>query len=155
MSNLIKAEFRKILSTKLWWGLLIPTVLLAFFMAFGIGLLAAKFGDDLSSEEVLSKSGISVKDLALGVFALSRGINIASIFPMIFGALGLSSELRHRTITTSFLTAPNRPALLGAKAVTYTLWGLIYGLVIAAFASLGTVAGTGGDYLPDAGGFLL
>jgi ABC-2 type transport system permease protein len=155
MGRLIKAEFRKILTTKLWWGLLIPTIVLAFAWSFGVGKLIQSIGDGIRSDDSFQRLGISVEHLSLGVFALSRGINIATIFPMLFGALGLSSEIHRRTITTTFLTAPNRMVVLSAKAITYVVWGLIYGVVIAALVAAGTAAGTGGNYLPDAGGFLL
>jgi ABC-2 type transport system permease protein len=155
MGRLINAEFRKILTTKLWWGLLIPAVVLSFGWAFGAGLLVRDIAESVGDSSVLKQAGYTFQDVSWSVFALTRAINISTIFPMLFGALGLSTELHRRTITTSFLTAPTRSTLLGAKAVTYVVWGLIYGVVISALAVLGTIAGTGGKYLPDAGGFLL
>jgi ABC-2 type transport system permease protein len=86
--------------------------------------------------------------------AISRAINISTVFPMLFGALGLSSELHRRTITTSFLTAPSRSVMLSAKAITYVLWGAIFGVVLSGFAILGTILGAHGHYLPTASGFL-
>ena len=64
-------------------------------------------------------------------------MNFATLFPLIFGALALASEINRKTITTSFLTAPNRASVLGAKAIVYTIWGLLYGVVVALAASLG------------------
>jgi ABC-2 type transport system permease protein len=89
------------------------------------------------------------------VIALTRSMNIATIFPMIFGTLALASELSRRTITTSFLTAPNRGTLLSAKAITYVVWGLLYGVVIALGASIGTALGSKSEYLPDAGQWMM
>jgi ABC-2 type transport system permease protein len=155
MGNLIKAEFRKILTTKLWWGLLIPAVLLSFGWAFGTGKLTNDLGDFIKNQTSLQRAGIDVNTLSLSVFALSRSINIATIFPMLFGALGLSSEIHRRTITTTFLTAPNRVLVLSAKAITYVIWGLIYGVVIVGMVAAGTAAGTSGNYLPSTGGFVL
>jgi ABC-2 type transport system permease protein len=82
-------------------------------------------------------------------------MNIATIFPLIFGTLALASELSRRTITTSFLTAPNRGSLLSAKAITYVIWGLLYGVVIALGASIGTALGSKSEYLPDAGQWMM
>jgi ABC-2 type transport system permease protein len=155
MGRLINAEFRKVLTTKLWWGLLIPAVVLAFGWAFGAGLLVKDIAEAVGDDAVVQKAGYTFQDVSWSVFALTRAINISTIFPMLFGALGLSTELHRRTITTSFLTAPNRSTMLGAKAITYVVWGVIYGVVISALAILGTIAGTGGKYLPDGGGFLL
>jgi len=155
MGNLIKAEFRKILTTKMWWALLIPAVLLAFGYAFALGKGVTSIGDFIKNDGTLQKAGVNVDNISIGVFALSRSINITSVFPMLFGALGLSSELHRRTITTTFLTASSRAAVLSAKAVVYVLWGLIYGVIISGMVAAGTAAATGGNYLPDAGGFIL
>lgn len=155
MGRLITAEFRKIFTTKLWWGLLIPTVVLAFAWSFGVGKLINGIGDAVEHDPGFQRLGVNLNNVSLAVFALSRGINISTIFPMLFGALGLSSELHRKTITTTFLTAPNRASVLSAKAITYVIWGLGYGIVIAAMVSLGTLAGTGGNYMPDAGGLML
>jgi ABC-2 type transport system permease protein len=152
MGNLIKAEFRKILTTKMWWALLIPAV----GLALGWAWLAAKFFTDVGDaiEDALNSGGISNAELSLSSLALTRAMNFASLFPMVFGALALASELNRKTITTSFLTAPSRAAVLGAKAIVYTVWGLVYGVVVALAASLGIVLGTTGK-LPDAGDWLI
>lgn len=155
MGALIKAEFRKILTTKLWWALMIPTVVLGFGWSFFTGRLINSIAQSVMHDALLQQAGATFQDVPWAVFALSRGINITTIFPMLFGALGLATELHRRTITTSFLTAPSRSMLLGAKAITYAIWGLIYGIVIAVVTVAGTAAGAEGNYLPDFGHMLL
>lgn len=155
MGRLIKAEFRKILTTKLWWALLIPAVLLAIGWAWGVSALTSDIVDDVSDEEILRTFDIRIDELSWSSIALTRSMNIATIFPMIFGALALASEISRKTITTSFLTAPNRGSLLGAKALTYVAWGLIYGVVIGLGASIGTAIGSNSDYLPAGGDWFL
>jgi ABC-2 type transport system permease protein len=155
MGTLIAAEFRKILSTKLWWALLIPAVVLAFGWAFVAGKLVDTFFQSVRDDPDFQRLGLTLQDGPWSVVALSRAINISTLFPMLFGALGLASELHRRTITTSFLTASSRSALLSAKAVAYAAWGLVYGVAISGFAMLGTTAGASGHYLPSAGGLLL
>ncbi len=155
MGNLIKAEFRKILTTKMWWAMMIPAFLLALGWAWGVSALITSIVDDLSNEAVFREFNITIDDLSWSVIAMTRAMNIATIFPMIFGTLALASELSRRTITTSFLTAPSRASLLSAKAITYVLWGVLYGVVIAIGASLGTLLGSNSDYLPDAGQWML
>jgi ABC-2 type transport system permease protein len=154
MGRLITAEFRKVATTRLWWALLIPAVALAFLWAFIWAKLATGFGQGISDDPTFQRLGLTFAGVPWNVFAVSRAINITTIFPMVFGALGVSSELQRRTITTSFLTAPSRASMLSAKAVVYAVWGLVYGLVIVGVAWLGTLAGSGGAYLPDAGGFV-
>ncbi len=155
MGRLIKAEFRKILTTKLWWALAIPAVLLAVGWAWGVSAFVTDIANDISDSDLLESAQVQTDDMSWGVLALTRAMNIATIFPMVFGALALASEISRKTITTSFLTAPNRASVLGAKAITYVLWGGIYGLVVAGAASLGTVLGSDSAYLPEAGDWLL
>lgn len=150
MGNMIKAEFRKILTTRLWWALMIPAFLVAGGWALGWSAVTTEIANDLSNEDLIRDFDIPIDEISWSVVALSRGMNIASIFPMIFGALGLASELHRRTITTTFLTASTRPGVLAAKAITYTVWGMIYGLVIALGVSLGALLGSDSNYLPDA-----
>lgn len=149
MGRLINAEFRKILTTKLWWALMIPAFLLALGWSWGASALTTEIVNDALDEELIQDLRVPLDEISWSVIALSRGMNIASIFPMIFGALGLASELHRKTITTTFLTAPNRSAVLGAKAVTYLLWGVIFGLVNGIAVSLGTVLGSDSNLLPD------
>ncbi|MFL6118264.1 ABC transporter permease subunit [Actinophytocola sp.] len=152
MGNLLKAEFRKILTTKMWWALLIPAVGLALGWAWLAALFFTDVGDAI--EDAINSGGINDAQLSLSSLALTRAMNFASLFPMVFGALALASEINRKTITTSFLTAPSRAAVLGAKAIVYTVWGLVYGIVVALAASLGIVLGTTGK-LPDAGDWLI
>lgn len=154
MGNLIKAEFRKVFTTKVWWALLIPAVVVAFGWAYIFARIGTGVGDSVQSDPTFQQLGLNSVVLPWSVLAMSRAINIASIFPMLFGALAVSSELSRRTITTSFLTAPSRATMLSAKAVTYALCGIGYGVVIGAVAWLGTLAGSDSQYLPNAGGFL-
>ncbi|GAB3458780.1 ABC transporter permease subunit [Actinophytocola sediminis] len=152
MGNLIRAEFLKIFTTKLWWALLIPAVALAL----GWGWLSAiAFTDIANSIGDALDVDVNETDIAVNSVALTRAMNFATLFPMVFGALALASEINRKTITTSFLTAGSRSSVLGAKAIVYTLWGLIYGAVVAGAASLGVLIGSGGDLLPDGGDWIL
>jgi ABC-2 type transport system permease protein len=155
MGMLIKAEFRKILTTKMWWAMMLPALLLALGWAWGVSALITSIISDISDVDLIEEFNISFDDLSWSVIALTRSMNIATIFPLIFGTLALASELSRRTITTSFLTASTRGALLSAKAITYVVWGLLYGVVIAIGSSIGTVLGSDSGYLPDAGQWLM
>jgi ABC-2 type transport system permease protein len=155
MGRLVKAEFRKILTTKLWWALLIPAVILASAWAWGSSALITDIINDASDDSVVQELGISLDQLSWSSIALTRSMNIATIFPMIFGALAIASEINRKTITTSFLTAPTRSSVLGAKAITYVLWGAIYGAIVAGAASLGVLLGSNSKYVPEAGDWML
>ncbi|HEX3782951.1 MAG TPA: ABC transporter permease [Pseudonocardiaceae bacterium] len=144
MGTAIKAEFRKVLTTKLWWALLIPSAAVAFLANLSFAAISA------------SADGIDGSDLHIPLGYLSLGVSFSftSIFASIFGALALAGENRHRTITTTYLTGA-RGSVLGAKLIVYGIFGLGYGVITLAFATLGVVIPASSNALPDAGSWLL
>jgi len=40
--------------------------------------------------------------MSWSILALTRSMNVATVFPMIFGALALASEINRKTITPAF-----------------------------------------------------
>ncbi|HEY4453939.1 MAG TPA: hypothetical protein VGN81_06465 [Pseudonocardiaceae bacterium] len=142
--NLIKAEFRKVMSTRLWWALLIPSAAVAF-------LLNLFFTLGASVTQSISESAANVP---LGYISLSESFGFTAIFTSIFGALGMATEYRHRSITTTYLTG-SRDGVFGAKLVVYGVFGLGYGVITLAFATLGVVIPGDSNTLPDAGDWLL
>src|SRR5690606_19167861 len=153
MGNLIKAEFRKILTTKSWWALLIPAAVLAFAFAAGLGYIANEFGNILTSSEaerIASALGIETGSLPMGLLAVGRAINMALMFAVIIGVFAVAGEYSKKTITTTFLTAPNRAMALTSKMITYISWGALYGLAAVAAASLGILLGVDSERLPTA-----
>jgi ABC-type transport system involved in multi-copper enzyme maturation permease subunit len=138
MDRLIQAEYRKIFTTKLWWALLIPAAVLSLGFTWGgaaIGALA----------DIQREAGGALP-FALPAFA--QGINFATVFALILGGTAVTGEIRHKTITTSYLTGPTRAAVLTAKLLVYTTVGAIYGLVCMIAATLGALLG---NNFPDAG----
>ncbi|SNR31678.1 ABC-2 type transport system permease protein [Haloechinothrix alba] len=156
MGRLVKAEFRKITTTKLWWGLLIPTVLVAFGWALGAGYLGNAFVDLLDgpeARELETVLGVDSGEWIVSYFAIARSINLATLFPLVFGALAISAEFSTKTITTTFLTAPNRVSALLAKTIVYVAWGAIYGLAIILSVAIGILISTDSDRLPTGAGW--
>jgi len=49
---------------------------------------------------------------------------------VLLGAIAMTGEWRHRTITSSVLAAPDRLRLLTAKAVSYSLAGIVLALLV-------------------------
>jgi ABC-2 type transport system permease protein len=157
LMNLVKAEFRKTTTTGLWWGIMIPTVLIALGWALGTGAIGKSIMDVVNgsdAEELTQLLGIDSSQWQVSVFGMARSINIATVFPMIFGGLAISNEISRRTITTTFLTAPNRVAALSAKLLVYLAWGAIFGVAIVAAVSVGIVFTSDTASLPDATGWI-
>ncbi|TCO65760.1 ABC transporter permease subunit [Actinocrispum wychmicini] len=135
MSLLLSAEYRKVFSTKLWWALLIPAAVVSLAFTWG-GAAIGALG------ELSSRGPFPV---ALPAFA--QGISIATVFALILGGTAVTGEMRHKTITTSYLTAPSRGSVLVAKQLVYASMGALYGLVCMLAATLGALLG---DNFPDA-----
>jgi ABC-2 type transport system permease protein len=157
LTNLVKAEFRKTTTTGLWWGIMIPTVLIALGWALGTGAIGKSIMDVVNgsdAEDLTRLLGIDSSQWQVSVFGMARSINIATVFPMIFGGLAISSEISRRTITTTFLTAPNRVSALTAKLLVYLAWGAIFGVAIVASVSIGIVITSDSAALPDATGWI-
>lgn len=157
IGNLIRAEFRKLLSTKLWWVLLIPSVLLALGWSWIWSALATSFAEALAQDPDFRQLGVSLDNLPIAGFGMARAINITTIFPMVLGGLAVASEIQRKTITTTFLTASTRLSVLSAKLITYVAVGLIYGLLNVGVCGVGILLGARGhsDLLPSAENWLL
>lgn len=139
----LRTEYRKLTTTRLWWWLLIC---MALYMAFLGGVMAFSltveggggFGGpttDPSTAPVLDAEAI-----ATAVYTLAPSLGY--VFPVIVGALAVTNEFRHMTVTPTFLAEPRRTVVLGAKLATSLPIGLLFGLV----GTLSTV-GTGAAVL--------
>ncbi|MBO0850764.1 MAG: hypothetical protein J2P20_14980 [Pseudonocardia sp.] len=132
--GLVRAEARKTVSTSAWWALLIPAGLLGLLVTL---IMAAGSGLEFSPS--------FAQMIALDFFSAK--------FAVVFGAVCATGEYRHRTITTSYLTASGRAQLVLAKAVVAAVVGAGYGVVCAACGVLGMVLG-GGDISGGTGAVL-
>ena len=143
-ANLIRAEFRKVFSTRIWWALLIPSAAVALLLNLFITLGA-------SVTQSISEDTVRVP---LAYISLSESFGFTAIFTSIFGALGMASEYRHRSITTTYLTG-SRDGVFGAKLLVYGICGLGYGVVTLAAATLGVLIPGDTNTFPNAGDWLL
>ena len=64
------------------------------------------------------------------LFAQAGG---AYVFAIVLGALGMTQELRHQTLTSTFLAEPRRNKVMVAKMAAYGVIGAIYGAVGVVF----------------------
>ncbi|MBK0870483.1 ABC transporter permease subunit [Saccharopolyspora sp. HNM0986] len=133
MGGLIKSEFRKVFTTNLWWALLIPVAVISF----GSGWMGTGFGTINSIEQEIGRP------LPLGLLTMSMSTNFSVIFAGLLGALAITGEHRSKSITTTYLTASSRGAVLSAKLISYTGLGLLYGLVNVLAATAGGLVGAG------------
>jgi ABC-type transport system involved in multi-copper enzyme maturation permease subunit len=52
----------------------------------------------------------------------------ATAFILVLGIIGMTSEYRHMTITSTFLAQPHRGRVVGAKALTFAIVGAVLGI---------------------------
>jgi ABC-2 type transport system permease protein len=123
----VRAELRKVASTKLWWGLLIPVALLSSMINLFGGIFTAAFPE-------------AALPLLLGSLAYALGLT--SVFAAVHGVVAAAGEHRHRTITTTYLTTRGRAPVLLAKMLVSAGIGACYA---AATVVTGVLAGAVAD----------
>lgn len=121
--NLIRAELRKLFSTKLWIWLLLG----ACVLSGGSAALLIGFADQAAADP---STGIPPVDSpAFEKLALAGGAN-AVVFLLILGIIGMTQEYRHRTATPTFLVTPKRGRVVLAKLFTYFGISLLLAVVV-------------------------
>lgn len=136
----VAAELRKVFSTRLWW-------VLALILFGYVGVAAAGIGFVLS---IAGEEGAPFPSGFLAPLVYSMTTATGYVFPIIFGAMSVTGEVRHRTLGTVFLATPHRGVVLAAKAVSGTLIGALLGVVgLVASVGLGSavLAATGQETL--------
>jgi ABC-type transport system involved in multi-copper enzyme maturation permease subunit len=124
MIRLVRAEWTKLFTTKVWLGLSIGACVMA-------GAFAALY-TGFAGQTQNGQPGIApVGTPEFERLAFSAG-GQATLLMLILGIIGMTQEYRHRTATPTFLTEPRRWRIVVAKLAAY-------GLVTVPFA-LATVA---------------
>lgn len=142
--GLVRSELTKILSTRLWWGLLVGVVLYTGIQA---AASAAFAGLDPGAGQPASP-GLDAPETLRGVYA-AAAFSGAYIFALVIGVTGMTGEYRYETATPTFLATPRRVRVVVAKAVAHLVVGIGYGVVavVCAFAAGGLVILIRGDAL--------
>ena len=126
MTSAVKAEFRKFFTTRMWWGMAIGVFLsgavLSLLVAFTAGLAQGGPGAGQAATPGLGNT-------AMVSTVYTGGINIAYLLTLTVGIMAIGSEYRHKTITSTFLSAPRRVRLMLAKVTSLLGIGAFYGFV--------------------------
>jgi ABC-2 type transport system permease protein len=118
MTQLIAAEFRKLLTTRMWlWILLLSVAWTIFYTALVIVLNnhTGKLGPSLS--------GAAGQHALFAIAAGGAGTLVA-----VLAATQVAGEYRHRTAATTFLATPHRHRVVIAEMITFLLVGVGYSL---------------------------
>lgn len=133
MTRSLRAEALKLLSTRLWWLLLLGVVV---FVALQSGLSAALAG----------QQGTPGLDTGAGVRQVWAAASNGYVFSLVLGIVCMTGEHRARTITSTFLAVPRRSRVVVAKLLVAAAFGLLYAVV-----SCLTAAAVGGTVLAARG----
>jgi ABC-2 type transport system permease protein len=120
MIRLIRAEFTKLRTTRLIYGMT------AAMAAFAVLAVAAN---------ILGVEG--APPLAADSFPMLVGgpVTLLSGAALLLGILGMAGEFRHQTVTQTFLVTPDRGRVVAAKLVAYPLAGITLALSVLAFTA--------------------
>jgi ABC-2 type transport system permease protein len=128
MIRLVRAEWTKLFTTKVWLGLLLG----ACVMVAGFAVLLTAFAGE-------PESGLpAVGTPQYEEIALATAAN-ANVLFLILGIIGMTQEYRHRTATPTFLTTPRRGRVVVAKLLAYALAAVPFALLVVA-VNYGVVA---------------
>jgi ABC-type transport system involved in multi-copper enzyme maturation permease subunit len=141
---LLRSEFRKTRSTKLWWGLLVPVATLSLLINLFGGVFTLALGAGPEAED----------RLPLLLASLAYSLALTATFAGVHGAVATAGEFRHRTITTTYLIAPGRGPVLAAKMLVAAGVGAVYALVSAALGIVGGLLGQESAQFPEPGALL-
>jgi hypothetical protein len=125
----LRVEWLKIITTRMWWILLLVMVgyigVIAVFIAFAF----------TSAQQDVTGTAPSVDDRTTLLAAYTLGLPLGYVFPVVLGVLAMTAEYRYQTLTPTFLGEPKRGLVLTAKLLVNVLLGLFAG-VLALGASL-------------------
>ncbi len=131
LKHAVRAEWLKVFTTRAWWILGLVMVVYIAFTAALIGLMSSELlGPDTAGEV----AGISVSGTVY-----SLGSAMGYLFPVLLGALSVTGEYRHHTLTPTFISVGQRGPVLAAKALVQAGMGAIYGVAALASAVLASV----------------
>jgi ABC-2 type transport system permease protein len=135
------SEFQKVLTTRMWWLLAIVLVAYVALLSGGFG---AFLGWTLENPDAAAATGGTTAlppGLDLAPLLYSFASSIGFVFPVLLGALSVTSEFRHRTLTTTFLAEPHRSTVLAGKFTSQLVVGALFGVIgFAASVATGAAA---------------
>ncbi len=124
MTALVRAEWTKLFTTRVWIGLLLGACAL---VALFVVLITSFAGEPAQGGPPVPPVGDPVYERL--VLALPAE---AAVLFLILGIIGMTQEYRHRTATPTFLTTPRRGRVVIAKLIAYALAAVPLALVVLA-----------------------
>ena len=125
MSGVLRAELRRITTTKWWW----VALTCIFVLSAGYAALPATVAW-LQGRAGFASSPFTDPGILRSIY---NGGNVLSrILAMVVGIVAIGSEYRYGTVASSYLAMPRRVRMLLGKAGALLIFGVIYGIVSVA-----------------------
>jgi hypothetical protein len=121
MRDLLRSEWRKVTTTRLWWELLLAAVAVAALSVF----------TQMNSFSTGGPPGTAPPDpftQAVNQRSLATAGAAGGVFALVFGIMLITTEFRHMTSRPTFLIQPRRGRVVGAKLLVAAAVGTVYGV---------------------------
>ena len=119
--RLLRSEFMKITSTRMTPILIVSSLAITVMYVVLYALLAGfDTGQGMTLPPLTSETSVRLVYSSVGA---------AYIIVLVFGIIGFTSEVRHRTLTMTYLATANRFQVIAAKFVSQFVWGVIFALI--------------------------
>ncbi|MGJ6979201.1 ABC transporter permease subunit [Aestuariimicrobium soli] len=135
-TDAVRSEWTKQVTTSAWWVL---GLVLFAYVAFTAGTLGFVFAASATGR-LTGDNAMPMPADSLPALLYSTGTAIGYVFPLLIGTMMITGEVRHQTLTPTFLATPRRWRVLAAKLVVGAVLGVLHGLV-AVVASVAPSAG--------------
>ncbi|MGC3861944.1 ABC transporter permease [Micromonospora chersina] len=127
--NLVRSELLKIRTTNTWWVFALITVplwglALLFNWLQTEALTSGNMGEVPADQADQVQAVSSADSLAANLY--TNGQFFGLLIVMLLGIVVVTSEFFHQTVTTTFLTAPHRTAVMVAKLVAAGALALLF-----------------------------
>ncbi|HLN76864.1 MAG TPA: ABC transporter permease [Nocardioidaceae bacterium] len=124
MTALLRAELLKILSTRLWWALLIGALAFSAIQSVASAVIAGMEAQPGAP----AMPGLDTAEAVRSVYPMAMFTG-TYIFAMVLGITGMTGEYRYQTITSTFLVSPRRSRVVVAKILAHGLMGVVYAVL--------------------------
>ena len=115
--RLVRAEIRKLTTTKMPWAFLGVLVIIA-----GIDAAVVAFGTDMDGSKTFISTAADQQSLMAFAFNAMLGTSL-------FGAIAVAREYGHNTVVPTFLSSPKRMRTASAQFFAVMLAGAALGLI--------------------------
>jgi hypothetical protein len=122
MTGLVRAEWGKLFTTRVWIGLVAGSCALVG----GVAALLTAFAG-AAPDRGRGSAPVGTPAFEQGVLGVGTA---ATALLLILGIIGMTNEFRHRTATPTFLTTPRRGRVVVAKLLAYALASVPIAVVV-------------------------